>query len=148
PFFTEPAEPALEVVGHANPCNLLQGEWQVLPSPAPSLVQNLSYLTITVIVEQLVDFGEDFWFEFANLSNWKRPLEDECPGSAASEPDVYRDLVRLEQSHIFDQQPKNALSLTYRECRIIPDPGKIGCQRQDSLPHFLIGPATLLLSVL
>jgi len=58
-----------------------------------------------------------------------------------------RDLVCLEQCHVLDDQPQHALPLTRRELGIIPDPGKIGCERQNFFPGLLVCSAALLLSL-
>src|SRR5271169_3024213 len=64
--FAQTAEPALEMVDHANPFDLLPGERQVLPRPESLLVQHLSHFAIAVLVEQTIDLSDDRWFGFAN----------------------------------------------------------------------------------
>jgi len=39
---------------------------------------------------------------------------------------VCGNFIGFEQGHIFDEQPQHPLSLTRRECGIVPDAGEVG----------------------
>ena len=108
------------------------------------MVQDIGHLTITVIIEQRVDFGDYVWFGLANLRDRNRPLDQEGSCCAAAQTHVRGDFVGLEQRYIFDQQPQHTFPLANREFRIIPDPREISCDRQYLLPYLIIGSAALL----
>src|ERR1700691_863844 len=67
--FSQPPKSTLEMIGAANPCHFLQVERLVLPSPPSLLVKDVSYLTITVLVEQTVDFSDKVGRGLANLGD-------------------------------------------------------------------------------
>ena len=46
------------------------------------MIENLSDLTIAVLVEETVNLGDEFGFELANLSDGQQPIEDQAAGSS------------------------------------------------------------------
>jgi hypothetical protein len=85
----------VEMKSAADPSNLFEVEWLVLPRSASMLVQNLRNLVIRVLIEQLVNLGHKLGFCLANLRNRQRPRQDQGSRSAAAQTDVSRNHVGL-----------------------------------------------------
>ena len=100
----QPTESAFQMIRAADPGHFFEGIGLILPGAVSLLVEDFCNLTVTVIVEQTVDFGDNLWFGLANLCDRHGWLHHQRAQSTSTEPNVNRDLVRLKQSDIFDQQ--------------------------------------------
>jgi hypothetical protein len=50
--------------------NFLQVKGHIFPSPKTALVEDVGDFSITVLIEEPVDFVDQFWLELSDLSDW------------------------------------------------------------------------------
>src|ERR1035437_4965742 len=142
---SQPVEMALNMMRRAYPRNFLQRKRQVLPSPASLLVKDVRHFAVAMIIEQTVDLRNEIWLGLANLGNRHGAVEHEAAHRTAAQANVYGDFIRLQEGYIFDQQPKHPLAFTGVDLGVIPDLGKVFCERNHLLAGLFIGlPAPLL----
>jgi len=68
-FGPQPVIAALQIKGLPDMSNFLEVERCVLPSPSTLSVQNLGHFAITVLIQELVDFGYDLRLCLPNLGD-------------------------------------------------------------------------------
>ena len=65
----QPLTPAWQVVGGADVSDLLEVEGLAFPCPKALLVEDIADLTIAVLIEKPVDFGDQLRLELADLGD-------------------------------------------------------------------------------
>ncbi|WP_246787909.1 hypothetical protein [Bradyrhizobium sp. CCBAU 53421] len=93
---------ARELVGATNPGDLLEIERLCVPCAPSVLIENLSDLTIAVMVEATIDLGDELRFELADLCDRQRPFEHQGARGAARQAHVNGDLLRFDQGYVVD----------------------------------------------
>jgi transposase len=121
----QPIVPAREPVGVTDPSDLLQVERVALPCAPFIPVENLSDLSIAVMIEKTVHLSNELRLELADLSDRQRPLEVQSARGTARQPHVSGDLLRLDQCHVVDEQANDALALADVDTRILPEPRQL-----------------------
>jgi hypothetical protein len=58
-FGPQPVIATLQIKGPPDMTNFLEVEWCVLPSLSTLLVQNLGHFAIAVLIQELIDLGDD-----------------------------------------------------------------------------------------
>jgi hypothetical protein len=76
--------------------DLLEIERLVLPSSPAPLIENLCNLAIAVMIQEAVDFGDDFRLRLPNLSDRQRLGQGETSSGAATEPYMDLDLLSVD----------------------------------------------------
>lgn len=117
----QPLITAIQLVGDPNKGNLLQIEGLVFPGPQPTLVEDFGDLAIAVLLEQTIDFSDEFGPELADLRDRQRPVEDQRARGAAAEAHMGGDRIRLDQRHVVDQQAQDSLALPRIYAWVVPD---------------------------
>src|ERR1700694_3791516 len=107
--------------GRADPSHFLQGEQLVLPGPASLLVQDLCYFTITVIVEQTVDLGDEVRFGLANPRDRHRPFEYEGAQGTSAMSKITDNFARLQQRRISAHNAEHAFAFASLDLGVVPD---------------------------
>jgi hypothetical protein len=91
-FGPQPVIATLQIKGPPDMTNFLEVERCVLPSLSTLLVQNLGHFAITVLIQELIDLGDDLRLGLPNLGNGQRLRHAKTSSGAAAEAYMNLDL--------------------------------------------------------
>ncbi|WP_352906378.1 hypothetical protein [Mesorhizobium sp. M1339] len=94
------------------------------------MVEKFGDLAITVFIEKPVDFGNQFWLELADLSDWQGPIEPRGARGSARRAHVGSNRVSLDQGCVGDKQAQDPFALA-DDTGIGPNPRELFRERQD-----------------
>lgn len=83
-------------------------------------------------VEKAIHLGDDLRLELADLGDIQRPFEHQRARSPAGQAHMSGDHLRLDQSHVVDEQANDAFALAGVDTRVVPDSRQLLGEIEDS----------------
>src|SRR5208282_4964048 len=148
PLLLQSLPPALELIFIAQPYHSIKGVGNLPVSAVPAFVQDRGDLNFGVRVEKLIDDRDDSRRSFTKHPCGQPHWHSERARSAATKSHVSGDDVGLNQSDILDEEPHDALTLSWLDSGVIPDARKIFDQRQQLAARMCVDEAPFLLGLL
>ena len=80
-------------------------EGDALSGAEPSTVQDFGNFWVAVVVQELIDFGDDLRLDFTDIGDGQRPGKQESARGATGQTDLGSDhRLPFEQGYILDEQ--------------------------------------------
>jgi len=108
-----------QAIALAHQGDFFDGERRAFPVPMPKLIQPLGGTSIVAGLEQFIERGDDLGPSLADTRHGQGPRHGERMPLPTAEANVHRDLVLIEQGHIFEKKRNEAFSL--KEDRSTPE---------------------------